>query len=196
MIQYSRGGNARAFYFFLEEKMKKIAGVFASVIFCLLVFSASAYGADVGRIGIIDFQRVLLESEAGKSVQAEIQQKGRSMESDLMKMGEEIESMMRQLQRDSMVMSAERREQQQRELEIRRYDFQTMQKKYQSEFREMEVTMLDKLRDEVFDIAESIGQREGYMLIIERGAAIYFPSSIDITDKLIQAYNEQFDGEL
>ncbi len=176
--------------------MKKIAGVFASVIFCLLVFSASAFGADVGRIGIIDFQRVLLESEAGKSVQAEIQQKGRSMESDLMKMGEEIESMMRQMQRDSMVMSAERREQQQRELEIRRYDFQTMQKKYQSEFREMEVNMLDKLRDEVFDIAESIGQREGYMLIIERSAAIYFPSTIDITDKLIQAYNEQFDGEL
>lgn len=166
------------------------------VMIGLFVFSTSAVKADMGRIGIIDFQKVLLESDAGKAVQAQIQQKGRSMESDLTEMGEEIESMMRQLQRDSMVMSSERREQQQRELEIRRYDFQTTQKKYQSEFRELEVTLMEKLREEVFDIAESIGKQEGYMLIIERGAAIYYPETIDITDKVIQLYNEQFDGEL
>lgn len=166
------------------------------VMIGLFVFSAPASEADMGRIGIIDFQKVLVESDAGKAVQAQIQQKGRSMESDLTEMGEEIDSMMRQLQRDSMVMSSERREQQQRELEIRRYDFQTTQKKYQSEFRELEVTLMEKLRDEVFDIAESIGKQEGYMLIIERGAAIYYPETIDITDKVIQLYNEQFDGEL
>ncbi len=166
------------------------------VMIGLFVFSAPASEADMGRIGIIDFQKVLVESDAGKAVQAQIQQKGRSMESDLTEMGEEIDSMMRQLQRDSMVMSSERREQQQREIEIRRYDFQTTQKKYQSEFRELEVTLMEKLRDEVFDIAESIGKQEGYMLIIERGAAIYYPETIDITDKVIQLYNEQFDGEL
>ncbi|MFO8113460.1 MAG: OmpH family outer membrane protein [Desulfosalsimonadaceae bacterium] len=176
--------------------MKKIAGMFAFVMIGLFVFSASASEADMGRIGIIDFQKVLVESDAGKAVQARIQQKGRSMESDLTEMGEEIESMMEQLQRDSMVMSSERREQQQRELEIRRYDFQTTQKKYQSEFRELEVTLMEKIRDEVFEIAEAIGKQEGYMLIIERSAAIYFPDTIDITDKVIQMYNEQFDGEL
>ena len=176
--------------------MKKIAGVFSAIVICLFLSVAPVSGADVGRIGIIDFQMVLMESDAGKMVQAEIQQKGRSMEADLRKMGEEMEAMMRQLERDSMVMSADRREQQQRELEIRRYDFQSLQRKYQAEFREMEVQLVEKLRDEVFSIAETIGKQEGYMLIIERGAAIYFPSTIDITNKVIQAYNKGFDGKL
>ncbi len=176
--------------------MKRMAGVFAWVMIGLIVFSTPAFAAEAGRIGVVDFQQVLVESEAGKAMQAKIQQRGRAMEADLMKMGEEIEAMMRQLQRDSMVMSAERREQSQRELEIRRYDFQTMQKKYQAEFREMEVTILEQLRDEVLEIAESIGKREGYMLIIERGAVIYFPAALDMTDTVIREYNEQFEGEL
>lgn len=163
---------------------------------CLFALAAHSFGADAGRIGIIDFQRVLMESEAGRAVQARIQEQGRSMETDLRKLGEEIESMMQQLQRDSMVMSAERREQQQRELEMRRYDFQSMQRKYQSEFREMELRMVEKLQDEVFGIAEAIGKQEGYLLIIERSAAVYYPSTIDVTDRVIQVYNEQFDGSL
>lgn len=176
--------------------MKKIAVVFAAILICLFLIIAPVSGADVGRIGIVDFQMVLMESDAGKMVQTEIQQKGRSMEADLRKMGEEMEAMMRQLERDSMVMSADRREQQQRELEIRRYDFQSMQRKYQSEFREMEAKLVEKLRDEVFAISETIGKQEGYMLIIERGAAIYYPSTIDITNRVIQAYNKGFDGKL
>ncbi len=163
---------------------------------CLFALAAQSFGADAGRIGIIDFQRVLMESEAGRAVQARIQEQGRSMETDLRELGEEIESMMQQLQRDSMVMSTERREQQQRELEMRRYDFQSMQRKYQSEFREMEIRMVEKLQNEVFGIAEAIGKQEGYLLIIERSAAVYYPSTIDVTDRVIQAYNEQFDGNL
>lgn len=175
---------------------KTTSGLLGFVVICTLLIAAPVFGADVGRIGVVDFQTVLMESDAGKAIQVEIRQKGRAMEADLQKMGEEMESMMRQLQRDSMVMSAERREQQQRELEIRRYDFQNLQKKYQVEFREMEVRLVEKLKEEVFDIAESIGKQEGYMLIIERGAVIYFPSTIDITDKVIQAYNKRFDGTL
>lgn len=174
---------------------KAILTVFGSII-CLFAFAVQAFGADSGRIGIIDFQRILMESEAGRAVQVRIQEQGRSMESDLRKLGEEIESMMQQLQRDSMVMSAERREQQQQELEMRRYDFQSMQRKYQSEFREMEIRMVEKLQNEVFGIAETIGKQEGYLLIIERSAAVYYPSTIDVTDRVIQAYNEQFDGSL
>ncbi len=174
---------------------KAILAVFGSII-CVFAFAVQAAGSDSGRIGIIDFQRILMESEAGRAVQARIQEQGRSMESDLRKIGEEIESMMQQLQRDSMVMSAERREQQQQELEMRRYDFQSMQRKYQSEFREMEIRMVEKLQNEVFGIAETIGKQEGYLLIIERSAAVYYPSTIDVTDRVIHAYNEQFDGNL
>lgn len=176
--------------------MKHYRRVILTVILGMVFLSAPAFGADVAKIGIVDFQQVLTESEGGQAVQSRIQKKGREMESNLQELGTEIESLTKKLNRDSMVMSKEKRDEQQRELEIKKYDFQSMQKKYQSEFREMESKLVDKLRADIFGVAETIGKKEGYLLIIEKIAAIYYPSSIDITDKVIKAYNEQFDGKL
>jgi len=148
----------------------------ALVVFYVL----PVYAADVAKIGIVDFQRVLMESEAGKSVQGQIQIKGREMETNLIEQGKEIERLTEQMSRESMVMSKEKREEKQREIEI---------KKYQMEFRELEAIEVEKLKNDIFDLAEKIGKKEGYLLIIEKSAAIYYPSTIDMTDALIEQYN-------
>jgi outer membrane protein len=155
----------------------------------VVFYALPLYAADVAKIGIIDFQRVLTESEAGKAVQGQIQIKGREMETNLIELGKEIERLSEQMSRESMVMSKEKREEKQREIEIKKYDFQSMQKKYQMEFRELESKEVEKLKNDIFEIAEQIGKKEGYLLIIEKSAAIYYPSTIDMTDALIEKYN-------
>jgi len=167
-----------------------VLGVMAGI----LVFSPAAMAADVAKIGVIDFQKVLTESEAGKSVQGRIQEKGKEMEKSLMALGQEIEALSEQMTREAMVMSKEKREEKQREIEIKKYDFQSLQKKFQMEFRELESVEVDKLKNEIFALAEKIGKKEGYLLIIEKTAAIYYPTSIDMTDVLIEAYNKKGGG--
>ncbi len=98
------------------------------------------------------------------------------------------------MSREAMVMSKEKREEKQRELEIKKYDFQTLQKKYQTKFRELEAANVEKLQKEIFDIAGKIGKEGGYLLIIEKSAAVYYPESIDITDTVIEKYNKQSGG--
>jgi len=166
-----------------------------SIFACIVIAAAlvvPAYGADIAKIGIVDFQRILTESEAGKDIQAQLQKKGREMETDIRELGTEIETLQEQLNRESMVMSRKKREEKQRELDIKKYDFQSKQKKYQSELRELESKLLEKLQTEIFSLAEEIGKEEGYLLIIEKSAAIYYPNSIDITDKLIEKYNATY----
>ena len=168
------------------DKMGFIGAIVVAVFFVL-----PAYAADVAKIGVVDFQKVLTESETGKSVQTEMQTKGREMEKSLRDLGAELESLTDQMSREAMVMSKEKREEKQRELEIKKYDFQTLQKKYQTKFRELETEKVAKLQEEIFDISEKIGKEGGYLLIIEKSAAIYYPDSIDITDTVIEKYNEQ-----
>ena len=163
----------------------------AGIVLIIIAFALPAFAADIAKIGVVDFQRVLLESAPGKAVQETIQTRGREMESDLRKKGEEIEQMTEQFNRDAMVMSRDKRDEKQREMEIRRYDFQTLQKKYQSEIRELENRMIEKLKVEIFEITEDLGQKEGYLLIIEQGAVVYSPATIDITDKVIAEYNSK-----
>lgn len=167
---------------------------FAGIILVVVAYAFPAFAADIAKIGVVDFQRVLLESAPGKAVQETIQTRGRQMESDLRKKGEELEQMTEQFSRDAMVMSRDKREEKQREMEIKRYDFQSLQKKYQSEIRELENRMIEKLKGEIFEITEDLGQKEGYLMIIEQGAVVYSPAAIDVTDKVIEAYNKAFPG--
>jgi len=158
----------------------------------MAMFACPAFAADIAKIGVVDFQRILTESEAGKDIQAQLQKKGREMETDIRELGNEIETLREKLNQESMVMSRKKREEKQRELDIKKYDFQSKQKQYQSQLRELENKLLEKLQTEVFSLAEKIGKKEGYLLIIEKSAAIYYPNSIDITDRLIERYNESY----
>ncbi len=160
------------------------------MLMCLCFVAGPAGAADVAKIGVIDFQKVISESEAGKKVQGEIQQKGRQMEAELQELAREIEEVDKQLARDAMVMSKEKRQQKQRELEIKKYDLQSMQKEYETEFRQLQSKMVGKLQDEILKLAEEIGKKEGYLLIIEKNAAVYYPGTIDMTDQIIRKYNE------
>ena len=155
----------------------------------LMTAGASAHAADGAKIGVVDFQKVLTESETGKKAQAEMQEKGKSMEAKLMAAGKEIESLSEQMSREAMVMNKEKRDEKQRELEIKKYDYQSLQKKYQAEFREEEGVKVDKIKNEIFRMAAKIGEKDGYVLIVEKSAVIYYPKSVDITDQLIKQYN-------
>ena len=94
-----------------------------------------------------------------------------------------------------MVLTKEKRDEKQRELEIKKYDFQNMQKKYQSEFRDLEAKYIDKLKKEIFELAKEIGQKEGYYAgdRTERRAVL---SGIHrYHSKLVEAYNKKYPGD-
>ncbi|MFW6052768.1 MAG: OmpH family outer membrane protein [Desulfosalsimonas sp.] len=173
----------------------KAIKIICVILVSVMLAGASALAADVAKIGIIDFQKVLRESEAGKKVQKEIQKEGQEMEADLQNLAKEIEELDKQLSRDSMVMDQDKRRERQQELEDKKRSFQSKRGEYQSRLREMESELVGKLQDEIFSISEEIGKEEGYLLIIERSAAVYYPDSIDITDKVIKKHNDRFEAE-
>jgi len=153
-----------------------------------LFFLTSSYGAD-DKIGVIDFQKVLKESTAGKSAKTEIENEGKRMEQKLKDEGEALEKMKKKFEAEIMVMSAEMRENKEREFRIKVDDFKVLQKKYAQEFKAFESKIIKQVQKEIFDLVEKIGKNGGYKLIVERSAVLYYPDNIDITDTLIKEYN-------
>ena len=171
--------------------VKKV--VSASIaLFFLLGISANA--ADIAKIGVVDFLRILETSNAGKAGQAEIKKQADKMKADLEKKGAEIEELKRKIEKDSMVGNKEMREEKEREVQIKYLDFKNLEKKYSSELQKIQSDSLVRIQKEVQTIADEIGKKEGYLLIIEKREAgvFYAPTSVDITDKLIQQYNAKF----
>lgn len=166
--------------------------------FILFIFSFtflwidSATAADVAKIGIVDLQRIMESSDAGKAAQAEIKKEKDKMEQELKIKGAEIEELRKQFERESMVMSKEKREEKEREGRIKLNDFKSLQQRYRSQLQNLEKRLVNELRKDVFTLVEEIGKKEGYLLIINNFSVIYSPGSIDITDKLIKQMNDKY----
>jgi len=169
--------------------IKRILAV--SILFVVVPLTAS-YGADVAKIGVIDMQKVLETSSAGKAALSEIKQQKQKMESELQRKKEEIEELRKQLERDAMVLSREKREEKEREGRIKLNDFKTMQKRYVAELKQQEKKFLQHMKKDVFELIQQIGKKGGYLLIVNKVGVLYSPVSIDVTDQLIKDYNIQY----
>jgi outer membrane protein len=164
------------------------------VIVCVAFWGLSDFSmaADIAKIGVVDLQRVMETSDAGKSAQTQIKQQKDKMEADLKGKGAEIEQIRQRLEREAMVMSKESREENEREARIKLNDFKTLQKKYRNELQQLEKRLVSQLRDDTIALVDEIGKKEGYLLIISRVGVLYSPNTIDITDQLIKRLNERY----
>ena len=172
--------------------MRTLKNVLAVIILVMVVPLTASHSADIAKIGVIDMQRVLETSSAGKAAISEIKKQKQEMESELQKKKGEIEELRKQLERDAMVLSREKREEKEREGRIKLNDFKTMQKRYVTELKQQEKIHLQRIQKDVLDLIQGIGKKEGYLLIVNKISVLYSPMSIDITDQLIKEYNVKY----
>ena len=154
----------------------------------------NAFGADVAKIGTIDFQRILDLSDAGKEAQSQLNKQAKGMEADLKSKGAEIEESRKQFEREALVMNKEMKGAKEREMRIKINDFKQLQQKYTGLARELQFRLVGQIRKDIDALVKELGKKEGYLLILERKEAgvVYMPSKIDLTDKVIKQYNTQW----
>ena len=60
--------------------MQMCKTAFCAILIFFFYLGQVSYGADVAKIGVVDFQRILDVSSAGKAARAEITKRGKKME--------------------------------------------------------------------------------------------------------------------
>jgi len=146
-------------------------------------------GGDVAKIGVVDIQKILLTSSAGKLAKAQINKKAREMENGLTVKKEEIEKLKEDFEREALVMSKETRDERERDIRIKINDIKSLKNKYENDLKKIEASVVKRIQQDVDVIIQELGKKGGYLLIISNPVVLYSPSTIDITDELIQAYN-------
>ena len=152
----------------------------------------SGYCADVAKIGTINFQKIFENSNGGKAVKDLVNAEGQRMEQDLKQKGEEIKALESRLEKDTGIMSKEAREEIEWELDRKIADVKALKMKYDRKIQEMQVRLVNEVRQEVLQQIQSYGKKEGYLLILEDISVVYAPGNLDITDVIIKLYNDQY----
>ena len=170
--------------------MKNVTKILLAVFFISLV-SVSGFCADSGKIATFDIQKVLGESSSGKMTQKQLREKFKESQDKLNAEKEQLEQMKKDLEREAMVLSAEKSDEKQRNFKIRVMDFKKMQEDLSNDFKRLENDLKNKILQDIYEITNVIGKEDGYLLILEmKASGIFFhQDSLDITDKIIEKYN-------
>ena len=172
--------------------MKWINKLAPLIMITVLCTAVPAIGADVAKIGVVEFQRLFENSDAGKEIKAEITEKGKQMEAELQEKGAEIEELKKRLEREALVMSKEMREEKEREFRIKVNDIKTLQKRYEAELQGIQKRLMQELQAETLKIITEIGKSGGYLMIMDKRGVLYSPSTVDITDEVVKKFNQQY----
>ncbi len=176
----------------IQIKLGRISVFFLAVMVVVFCSTGFSFAAGEFKIGIVDFQKVVSTSSPGKIAKKAVDKKGKELENSLKKKGSEIEKLKKDLDRESLVMTKEKFLEKQRDIRIKINDFKTLKASYAQQFKQMEARSITKIKKDVLDIVRKIGKKEGFKLIVERNetGAMYYPESMDITDKVIKEYNK------
>ena len=174
------------------ECMRSASKWIILTIMAIFFYGGSGFCADVAKIGVVEFQRLFENSDAGKDIKAEITAHGKKMEAELKEKGAEIEELKKRLEREALVMSKEMREEKEREFRIKVNDIKTLQKKYEVELQGVQKKLMSELQSETLEIIDEIGKSGGYLLVMDKRGVLYSPTTIDITDEVIKQYNARY----
>lgn len=171
--------------------MKKQLTLLVAALVLIFGFTP-AFGAD-NKIGVIDFERILLESSAGKLGKEQLEKKKTDLTAKIQAEEQNLMNFQKSLEREFMLLSQEKKDEKQREFRIRVNDFNKLKKDMTQEMRAANQSFMAEMEKNVFLIAQELGKKEGYTLIIEKkiGGVIYRPDNIDLTDKVLKSFNEQ-----
>ncbi|WP_172824790.1 OmpH family outer membrane protein [Pajaroellobacter abortibovis] len=153
-------------------------------------------GDGKSRIAVIDMERAIAQTEEGLRAQAKLKSefdtRQRELNEKQQKLAKEKENLDKQMSNPPR--NDESRKKLQAQLEIWQRDSADLQAKfmaYSSQLDADRAKAINPIYNEIKDVLAQIASRDGYDLVVEERSAYYYKRYMNITDQVVQNYNQR-----
>jgi outer membrane protein len=161
----------------------------ASLALILLPMTASAQG----RIAVVDLEQAILQTDESQlrlnGLREAEDYKADKAELDRLQI--EREALIKQIQNDMAVMSAEEQQAARKRLASKNADLEHVLRKLQQAEQELGQRLLQELTPKVQAVLRDLIQSEGIGLLLQRSAVIHSDGGYSITAKVTDKLNQQ-----
>jgi len=163
------------------------------LLLCLVCVPAVAWAQDLLKIGYVDLQRALNESEAGKKAKVSFKSEVDRMEQSLEKRKSEVEKLKDELEKKGLLLREEERDTLERDYRQKLRDFQRLYDDSQQELKIKDQALTGRILEELRQIIQEMGEQGSYTVILEGNntVVLYGAKAIDLTDSVIRTYNQK-----
>ena len=160
----------------------------ALVVFCF--FSGIASAADSIKIGYVDMQKLIDQSDEAKKVRSTLESMKASKEKELEKMVTTAKKLEEDLKKQINILSDDAKKTKVDELEKMDRDIRRFVSDSEAELAKKQREMENSILTELVGIIQKLGQEGDYTLILPATVILYSSKGIDITDTVLKKYNE------
>ncbi|MDD4355693.1 MAG: OmpH family outer membrane protein [Smithellaceae bacterium] len=169
--------------------MKKNIFIISGLILLLFVWSTASYAEE--KIGFVNMQDILLNSNAGKRAEAEFKKIVDRKQASIKTMENEIQKMQNELEKQSAVMTAATRKAKQEAYMKKMREYQRLVDTSNQELQKSKQESIAKMVPDISKIVSGIAEREKFTVIMDNMSVHYFSDkSHDITKKVMAEYNK------
>jgi len=157
---------------------------------CLGASLVTAPAAAQMKVAVVDTQRAVMETEDGLRMQATLKKVFDSRQRELDKKQEELQKEREDIEKQREVLSktalAKRVDKWQREM----VNLQTVFVEYNKELQKKQSELTQPIFQKAMGIIRRLATTDGYDVVVDKQAVPYVRSDLDLTDKVIQLYNQ------
>jgi len=163
----------------------------ASLLIAGFVCSPALAWTEELKIGYVDLQKALNESEAGKQAKEKFKGEVDRMEQSLEKRKQEVEKLKDELEKKGLLLKEEERESLERDYRQKMRDFERQYKDSQQELQIKDRDMTGRILEDLRQVIQNMGEQGSYTVILEGNntVVLYGSKAIDLTDSVIRTYN-------
>ncbi len=166
--------------------------LFSAIIIVILLTHNVTLGEDFIKVGLIDIQRCLEESKEGQKVLGLLKKKKDVLQRQLDTKQKKLLELRKELEKQSMMLTMNAQEDKRRIIERRTRELEYFFKDLNEDMRKAQEKEKQRMLEELGKVIEKVGSEENFTFIIEKraGGVLYWADSIDITEKVIRAYEQ------
>jgi len=175
--------------------MMKTQRLMMLVLTSFLVMSiATKVSAQQVKIAFVDLRRALNETNQGKKAMKVLQAEKDKLQKQIETREKEILAMQEKIKEQQNILSQEALAKKMEGYQKAVMELQQSYGQFQQELAQKEMKATQDILVKMEKILADIGKSEGYTMIYDRsvGAVVWAPANLDLTDKLIQLYNNQY----
>ncbi|HEX5314970.1 MAG TPA: OmpH family outer membrane protein, partial [Gammaproteobacteria bacterium] len=141
------------------------------------------------KVGIVDPEAVLAQSDAGQAAQAKLKAEGEQHQKDAQQKQDSLKKEQDALQKNASVETQTAQQQAQQKFQADVAAYQKWAQDTQQDFSQEQQKVLQPLQATLYDVIQSYGKDNGYDLILDKSAAIYAAGGMDVTSAILKAFN-------
>ena len=160
-------------------------------IVLLTGFVSMGLAQETFEIGVINSAKVMQTSAEGKKAMFTLKQKEQQINKELTKIDNQAKELELKLSSQKLVLSLETQQQIAYDLEQLQTKKERAEEDYTKEYKQLEFSLVTKIRNDVFPIIESVAKEKNFRLVLDLSVTgvAYVDPVIDITDEVIQKYD-------